>query len=205
MRSTNPFAIMSRSFLAFLLILIFIAPFQKAFSKGKKTKYQIKKTPITTQEQFFKSGDKHNRPPSHPLEKGYLRADFDKLGKFELKLKAVPPVIKEIPIDKQIPKDILKLHGKKVQIEGYLFPLELDGTKVKTGVLLKHPFGCKFGRTPKANEMIVIQIVGIPQEISSVRTTVAWGELQIGEAVLKKNKGATIYLLKASKLKNLKF
>lgn len=157
---------------------------------------------------FYEEEDiEHNFDPPYPLKKGYLHAEFKTLSHFELKLKEKETKKKiekqNHQFNKQIPPEILQLNGKKVQIEGFLYPLEIIDGKVTMGVLKKDSPACCFGKIPTLNDMIMVEIEGDGFAISTMSVCVTWGVLEMGDAIYKKNKGGSIYYIKASKIINI--
>jgi hypothetical protein len=149
---------------------------------------------------------KHDYKPTHPLKDGFVRADFRELSTFELNTQVpddLDPLLKHHFIDQQIPPNVWKLNEKKVQIEGFIYPLELNGYKIKTGILVPDPAGCCYNRLPMVHELVYFEIEGEGSECSSFKLTVAWGTLAMGDMVYNKTEKGSIYALKVSDLENV--
>lgn len=144
--------------------------------------------------------------PTVPLKEGYRRADFRDLSAFTLKpkpKKGPPPEETQHYYDIQIPRDVMLLKGEKVQVEGYLFALELDQFTVKTGFLMRDSLGCCFNRPPKIHELIHVTIEKKARQELSMKPVVLWGILEMGDKVMDMSKGGSLYHLHVESMKEV--
>lgn len=137
------------------------------------------------------------------MENGYLNLFFEDLNYFQFDLDEPLDENQEkevsFSVEEQIPAEVMKLHGKKVKIEGFMYPLELDGEVVKSFLLLIDQLGCCFNTIPKANELIYVEMVGEGAEYASFSPVAVYGVLEMGSKVLKHNQQSSLYLIKATK------
>lgn len=87
------------------------------------------------------------------------------------------------PKKDQIPPEIHALKGRKVAVEGYMVPMEVDDNgAVKSFVLVKTQPQCCFGDTQAMNEWIDVKMKGGARaEFSVDRPMTAFGVLDVGE------------------------
>ena len=83
-------------------------------------------------------------------------------------------------IDLQVPKEIKDLDGKKIEISGYAFPLQLDSGKASSFVLMSILPSCCFGDVLKLNDMIYVDASKDLKEIKSQSFITIKGKLSIG-------------------------
>src|ERR1044071_2590336 len=88
-----------------------------------------------------------------------------------------------------IPEKVRSLNGKDISIRGFMFPLESDGERLTTFMLVKDQASCCFGGTPKVNHWIYVQMEGDKKAdyVDSVPVTV-FGKLNIGETTVEEMK-----------------
>lgn len=98
-----------------------------------------------------------------------------------------------------IPEKVRALNGKNISVRGFMFPLESDGERLTTFMLIKDQASCCFGGTPKVNHWIYVQMDGDKKAdyVDSVPVTV-YGKLSIGETTVEEIKG--LYCMKADRV-----
>lgn len=69
-----------------------------------------------------------------------------------------PEYIATLNIDDEIPPQIRALNGSKIEIEGFMLPLEGEFENVRTFVLLKDQMACCFGAIPLLNEWVYVEV-----------------------------------------------
>lgn len=69
-----------------------------------------------------------------------------------------PEYIATLNIDDEIPPQIRALNGSKIEIEGFMLPLEGELDNVRTFVLLKDQMACCFGAIPLLNEWVYVEV-----------------------------------------------
>lgn len=69
-----------------------------------------------------------------------------------------PEYIATLNIDDEIPPQIRALNGSKIEIEGFMLPLEGEFDNVRTFVLLKDQMACCFGAIPLLNEWVYVEV-----------------------------------------------
>ena len=126
------------------------------------------------------SGVKHDR---------FKRVSFETLAGFEYKDKS----------DQGVPEKIRAMNGKDISVRGFMFPLESDGERLTTFMLVKDQASCCFGGIPKVNHWIYVQMVGDKKAdyVDSVPVTV-YGKLSIGTTTVEEMKG--LYSVKAERV-----
>jgi hypothetical protein len=119
----------------------------------------------------------------------FQRVSFETLAGFEYKDK----------FDQTVPEKIRALNGKDISVRGFMFPLESDGERLTTFMLVKDQVGCCFGGTPKVNHWIYVQMAEDKKAdyVDSVPVTV-YGKMSIGETTIEEMKG--LYCMKADRV-----
>ena len=105
-------------------------------------------------------------------------------------------------IDNQIPPHILSLNDTDIQIEGYIYPLELEGDKAVIFLLLPGQMGCCFSKMPMLNEYIYVEMKEGIDILSDVPTMI-YGNLTMGDRIYNNYDQSIVYLIKATKVKTL--
>jgi hypothetical protein len=105
-----------------------------------------------------------------------------------------------LPLPDQIPAKIKELNGKKVSIEGFMLPSEIEKGKIKSFILLKDIMGCCFGMVPMMNEWVFVKMAGDTtcEFTPDVPITVD-GTLEVGEEI-KDDTVMSLYRLIADKV-----
>ena len=81
-----------------------------------------------------------------------------------------PAYIASLKLDEQIAPQIQAMNGKKVEIEGFMLPLDMPDGNLRTFMLLKDQMACCFGNIPRLNEWVYVRVpkkkkVGIHQDV----------------------------------------
>lgn len=102
----------------------------------------------------------------------------------------------------ELPNDIRQLDGQRVEVRGYLVPLETNGDRVVSFVLVRDQMMCCFGKVPAPNEWILVSLSpSFPVQISLApdRPICVTGVLQ---ARVEEEKGVilSIYWMQAEKV-----
>ncbi|TWT45481.1 hypothetical protein RAS1_19060 [Phycisphaerae bacterium RAS1] len=128
-------------------------------------------------------------PPAEPAgtaEGGYRAVSFDLLAGFQYASyiadeapegdSATPPRV--------IPPEVETLHDRKVDVTGFMIPIELEKDRAKSFLLVKDRLICCFGRMPKPNEWIFVEMEGraTADMVSDVPATVR-GTIEIREEI----------------------
>lgn len=69
-----------------------------------------------------------------------------------------PDYVAALNLDDEIPPQIRALNGSKIEIEGFMLPLEGEIDNVRTFVLLKDQMACCFGAIPLLNEWVYVEV-----------------------------------------------
>ena len=69
-----------------------------------------------------------------------------------------PAYIATLNLDKGIPLQIKTLNGAKIEIEGFMLPLEGEVDDLRTFMLLKDQMACCFGAIPLLNEWVYVKV-----------------------------------------------
>ncbi len=81
-----------------------------------------------------------------------------------------PTYIISLKLDEQISPEIQAMDGKKVEIQGFMLPLDMLDGNLRTFMLLKDQMACCFGNIPRLNEWVYVRVpkkkqVSIHQDI----------------------------------------
>ena len=81
-----------------------------------------------------------------------------------------PAYIASLKLDEQISPQIQAMNGKKVEIQGFMLPLDMSEGNLRTFMLLKDQMACCFGNIPRLNEWVYVRVpkkkqVSIHQDI----------------------------------------
>ena len=93
----------------------------------------------------------------------YQSVNFETLSSFDIrepdweKLED-PAYIATLNLDEDIPPQIKALSGEKIEIEGFMLPLEGEDDNLQSFVLLANQLACCFGAIPLLNEWIYVKI-----------------------------------------------
>lgn len=113
-----------------------------------------------------------------------LLVGFDTLADFEYEVPTTEEVEKGTHKKGQIPEDVLSLDGKRIEIEGYMVPMEVEKGMVKSFVLSRSLAGCCFGDWPILNEWVdVVMKPGEGAEYVPYAPVLVVGRLTVSEAV----------------------
>ena len=81
-----------------------------------------------------------------------------------------PAYIASLKLDEQISPQIQAMNGKRVEIEGFMLPLDMPEGNLRTFMLLKDQMACCFGNIPRLNEWVYVRVpkrkkVGVHQDV----------------------------------------
>ena len=71
---------------------------------------------------------------------------------------ADPIYIASLRLDEQISPQIQAMNGKKVEVEGFMLPLDMSEGNLRTFMLLKDQLACCFGNMPRLNEWVYVRV-----------------------------------------------
>ena len=141
--------------------------------------------------------DEDDRPVARELQEidGHLQVPFSTLSGFTY----VPPA--QRPADAPaFPEDVLALDARRVTVRGFMVPLELDGSRVTSFVLVGSQLHCHFGVIPKMNEWIHVTMTeGESSRYLPELPVLVWGELSVGEK-LRRGQVASLYRMTATQV-----
>ena len=69
-----------------------------------------------------------------------------------------PAYIASLTLDAQISPQIQAMDGKRVEIEGFMLPLDMSEGSLRTFMLLKDQMACCFGNMPRLNEWVYVRV-----------------------------------------------
>lgn len=146
-----------------------------------------------------------SKKPNFIADEGYQAVTMGQLADYKLKGKK-PQDLDEFQakhfISNQIPVEVLRLNDQQIQIEGYIYPLELEGDKVTVFLLLPGQMACCFSKMPELNEYVYVEMKeGI--DVKSDSLAMVYGNLTMGDKVFKALDESVVYLLKGTKVKVL--
>lgn len=109
-----------------------------------------------------------------PSEKeGYIGVSFSQLADFPYE---VDELGRRLPNTK-LPAEIAALDGKQVAVSGYLVPIEYDGDKVSSLILVRNQLLCCYGEEPKLNEWVWVSIDPPVDSVTDIPVTL-YGTLE---------------------------
>jgi hypothetical protein len=143
-------------------------------------------------------------PPA--FENGYRVISFVILGGFNYKATRETwrpkkrPLPGEGPPTHELPAYVKALDGRRVKLQGFMMPIELDDQNVKSFAVLPHMASCCFGSAPKMNRWVFVttdvHTVNKYDEYESGIPVIVYGTLSVGEKN-SEDIGTTLYRLKA--------
>ncbi|MBK9430656.1 MAG: DUF3299 domain-containing protein [Elusimicrobia bacterium] len=93
---------------------------------------------------------------SSPAEK----VGFDVLGGFDYVGQSTGPNGREVT--GTIPEAVRALNGRRVEVVGYVMPIDIDDKGIRSFALIKDQASCCFGQTPRINHWIYVTSRGDP-------------------------------------------
>ena len=92
-----------------------------------------------------------------------------------------PAYIASLNLDEQISPQIQAMAGKKVEIQGFMLPLDMSDGNLRTFMLLKDQMACCFGNIPRLNEWVYVRVpkekkISIHQDV----LVTLFGRLRVG-------------------------
>ena len=69
-----------------------------------------------------------------------------------------PAYIASLKLDEQISPQIQAMNGKKVEIQGFMLPLDMPDGNLRTFMLLKDQMACCYGNIPRLNEWVYVRV-----------------------------------------------
>ena len=69
-----------------------------------------------------------------------------------------PAYILSLKLDEQISPQIQAMNGKKVEIQGFMLPLDMSDGNLRTFMLLKDQMACCYGNMPRLNEWVYVRV-----------------------------------------------
>ena len=92
-----------------------------------------------------------------------------------------PAYITSLNLDEQISPEIQAMDGRKVEIQGFMLPLDMSEGNLRTFMLLKDQMACCFGNIPRLNEWVYVRVpkkkqVSIHQDVPIT----LFGTLRVG-------------------------
>jgi hypothetical protein len=136
------------------------------------------------------------------LKNGCVALGFDLLGGYNYVVQ--PPDIPKDKLPKQIPDQVQDFHGKKVELRGFMLPIEVkeDG-QVKLFFLMRDLASCCFGGYPKMNEWVLIKVPKTCKtKYSGYAPISVTGVISIGEE-LEIGRVTSIYRLNALSVRKM--
>ncbi|MBX3167574.1 MAG: DUF3299 domain-containing protein [Candidatus Eremiobacteraeota bacterium] len=85
--------------------------------------------------------------PTEP-KTSYRPVTWKQLSSFACPVKAI-----SLPL----PSDVQALDGQRVQLSGYMVPLDMDGTRIQSFLLVRDQMLCCFGKMPALNEWVFVE------------------------------------------------
>ena len=135
----------------------------------------------------------HVKPAGRP-EPASLPADFDEeeihivafdaLAGFDYVVPTLDQVKQGTAPKDQIPASVAMFDGKRVELEGYMIPMDVEKGRVKSFILSRTLAGCCFGDMPDITEWVdVVMAAGKGADYVPYAPVLVVGRLAVGEAV----------------------
>lgn len=97
---------------------------------------------------------------------------------------SVDPSAKTPPTPEPLPGEIVALQGQRLQLAGYMMPIEVDGRKVLSFVLVRDQQLCCYGKMPAMNEWVFVRLEkGREIDMNMDRPIVVKGTFEVGEDI----------------------
>ena len=92
-----------------------------------------------------------------------------------------PSYIASLKLDEQISPEIQAMDGKRVEIQGFMLPLDMSEGNLRTFMLLKDQMACCFGNIPRLNEWVYVRVpkektISVHQDVPIT----SFGTLRVG-------------------------
>ncbi|MCZ7646698.1 MAG: DUF3299 domain-containing protein [Planctomycetota bacterium] len=101
----------------------------------------------------------------------------------------------------QIPATILELNGKRVVVQGFMYPIKVEKGAVVAFWLLRNQTLCCFGQFPRLNELVFVTLPeGKSTQWLNDQVVTVWGRLEVGEQKNKDGYVTSIYRMAAEKV-----
>ncbi len=141
-------------------------------------------------------------------EKDYLTISFEQLSGFEYIIpetdEEMKRQIKAGTLREQIPPEISALNNKKVSVQGFILPAELNGNKLKSFVVMPNQMGCCFGVPPTFNGWIYVIMTGEgSSQWAQDKLVTVYGTFHVGETI-DADGGISLYRMDGDRIKPLK-
>lgn len=125
-------------------------------------------------------------PPDGKFEGEYRPVGFRFLSKFDydpfLIMDATPEEYAKLP--QQIPEEVRALNGKKVQVGGFMVPVEFAKDNIRTFLLVKNRMMCCFGAAVSMNDWVYVTMKeGKSAEFHQDVLVKVSGVLEVGEKI----------------------
>jgi len=135
-----------------------------------------------------------------PAPDELAQLDWEFLGDYEYRLPNARAGERpeDMPPD-QIPAEVLAYDGREVELEGYMLVSRFAHGQVLGFELSRHYMGCCFGRAPRLNEWVVIDVPeGVEARIGA--TMRVRGQLEVGELAGEDGWVESVYRMRAESI-----
>ncbi len=143
---------------------------------------EVRGAPLLTQPQAHAAAADDPRPAQEASPTGEsTQLDWEFLGDYDYRLPNARAGERpeDMPPD-QIPAEVLAYDGREVEIEGFMLVSRFAHGQVQGFELSRHYMGCCYGRAPRLNEWVVIDVPeGVEARIGA--TMRVRGQLEVGE------------------------
>lgn len=106
--------------------------------------------------------------PSPSEREGYKGITFSQLANFEFKVDEMGRALEGA----SLPEEIARLDGQQVALSGFLVPIEFDGERVSSLILVRNQLLCCYGEEPKLNEWVWVNIDPAVDAVTDVPVTI---------------------------------
>lgn len=121
------------------------------------------------------SGCARPAPPARPVS-------WQQLGGFPFE-PSVHPKRKSPRKVSKLPQRVLELQHQRLELAGYMVPVEVDGEQVRSFVLVKDQQSCCYSRVPALNEFVWVNVGGLNQTLQMDTPLQVVGQFEVGEEI----------------------
>ena len=120
----------------------------------------------------------------------YRAISWKELANFAYTPSVTPHSRKNTP--PHFPPFVSGLNGRPLRLSGYMMPVDMDGEKVASFVLVRNQALCCFGRTPAMNEWVLVRFPpGRSVAMNMDKPIAVEGNFEVGEQI---EEGAVVSL-----------
>lgn len=118
-----------------------------------------------------------------PVKAEYRSITWKELANFKY-TPSVDPSAKNPPKPTPLPNEIQCLSGQRLELSGYMMPIEVEGREVRSFVLVRDQQLCCYGKMPEMNEWVFVRLQkGKSVDMNMDRPIIVDGTFEVGEDI----------------------